>query len=386
MQKKSYVSQPTLNLEGMLNDASIDRIFAIDSNWNIIAWNKTSELVTGIRKLKILNRPLLEIFPKIEKDEEMMQCFKFALEGKTSFLPSKPGSFNRNFYENHFIPLVDEESHIVGVMNIMHDVAHRIKAEQQLQKLNTELKDKYNQLKTANAEFATFTSITGNELKDPIKKIYTSLEFIIKTEGKKLSDDSKAKFRRMQASLNRINLLLSDILSLSTVSSFSQEFTDVSLQKVLMYVLVLLQKKIEEKNAQIEVQPLPTINGSAQMLHYFFYNLLDNALKFQAPENTPHITVEVCRKLAKSNEDTGNQKEYHCISVVDNGIGFNPVDKERIFMMFERLHTNKEYHGSGIGLTICRKIAEAHGGYIEVESVQGQGSTFHCYFPVVAGV
>lgn len=373
----------SINLEEMLNDASIDRIFAIDTEWKIVTWNKTSENITGITKQEVLGKQLLDVFPQLEQDPDISQAFQLAIDGKKSFLPPKSGVFNRNSYENHFIPLADEDGNVIGVMNIMRDVTYRVKSELQLQKLNAELKEKYNQLKNANAEFSTFTAITGNELKDPIKKIYTSLEFVIKSEGKRLSDDSKAKFRRMQSSLNRINLLLDDILSISAVNSFSREFTIVNLHKIIEEVLVSLRKKIEEKQAIIEVDDLPDVYGSRQMLHYLFYNLLDNALKFQHAANNPRICITVCKKSRKSTDSENNEfeKDYTCISVVDNGIGFDQANAERIFQMFEQLHSKKEFHGSGIGLTVCRKIAEAHGGHIEAESIPGKGSSFHCYFP-----
>ncbi len=372
----------SINLEEMLNDASIDRILAIDTAWKIISWNRTSEIISGYEKSELLGKDLFEVFPQLLTDADMVRSFELAMGGKKSFLPSKPGAFNRDFYENHFIPLTDAEGNIIGVMNIMHDVAHRVKTEQQLEKLNAELKDKYRQLKNTIAELATFTSITGNELKEPIKKIYTSLEHIIRKEGASLSDSSKASFRRMQASLNRINLLLDDVLALSTIGSFSQEFTQVNSQKILDDVLHDLRNKINEKHAVIEKGELPQIPGSAQMLHYLFYNLIDNALKFQPAGSTPRISITGSLTCAKQSENGTDKKEYICIKVTDNGIGFNNDEKEKIFSMFERLHPKKEFAGAGIGLTVCRKIAEAHGGFIEAESMPGKGSSFLCYLPV----
>jgi len=365
-----------VNLAEMLNDASIDRVMAIDTDWRIIAWNKTSEIITGISKKHALGKLLMEVFPQLGSDAETSTAYEFALQGKTSFLPSRADLFNRDHYENHFIPLKDDDGQIIGALNIMHDVAHRIKAERQLQQLNTALKEKYLQLEKANAEMATFTSITGQDLQEPLKKVYTSLELIMINDGSLLSNSSRAGLRRIQASLNRVKLLMDDIFAISKVSSFNGEFVAVNLNDVLRSVKVSMREKIKESQAVIEVKQLPAINGSEQMMHNLFQNLIDNAIKFQPLGHIPHITID------GSVTSTNTDKEYLCISVTDNGIGFNQADADKIFNMFERLHERSEYPGSGIGLTICRKIAETHGGYMDAESEPGKGSSFKCYLPV----
>ena len=370
------VKEHTYNLEEMLNDSSIDRILAIDTEWNVIAWNQTAENITGVRKKDILGQPLTAIFPRLKEDEEFMQAFSMALKGKTVFLPSSPGKFQRDFYENHLIPL-KTGGEVAGVMNIIHDVSHRIKAERELKKLNSMLEEKNVELEKASRELATFTSITGDELKDPIKKIYTALELIIATDGAKLSNPSKAKMRKAQASLNRMNLLLNDILAIAAVSSASDKFTRVDLQQLIQGVLLSLERKIENKKAIIDIAQLPSVSGSPNMLHYFFYNILDNALKFQPAGVIPRIRVSSEHLLLKPDD-----VEAVMVDITDNGIGFPQEDSERIFNMFERLHTRQEFPGSGIGLTICRKIAEAHGGYIAAEGEPGKGASIRCYLPL----
>jgi PAS domain S-box-containing protein len=372
------------NLAEKLNDASIDRVIAIDTSWKIIAWNKTTEIITGITKQQALNRQLQDVFPQLQQDYKIINAFESALKGNTCFLPSQPEAFNRNYYENHFMPLYDDHDRVIGVMNIMHDVAHRIKVEQQLNKLNAELNDRYHQLEKANSKLAIFTAISGHDLKAPIKKVYTSLEFIINTDGANLSDRSKAALRRIQASLNRMNLLLDDILSLTTTDNFNEEHTIINLTEIAGNALQALQKKIKDKQAIIEMSALPSITGFKQMLNNLFYNLIDNALKFQPRGNIPKLsitatTISLLPKLFPQSEEG---KEYIGIHFSDNGIGFNQYDAEKIFTMFEQLHPEAAYQGSGIGLAICKRIMEAHKGYITAESIPGQGATIHCYFPI----
>ena len=180
-----------LYISEMLIDSSIDRVMAIDQNWCIIAWNHTSELISGIDKKNAIGKSLTELFPAILNDQEMMDAIKSAFKGRKSFVPSLTNVFNRHYCENHFIPLKDEHDNVIGVMNIIHDVAHRIKVERQLQKLNMALENKYNQLEKANNELATFTYITTRDIREPLKHVYTSLELLIKKEGATLSNMSK---------------------------------------------------------------------------------------------------------------------------------------------------------------------------------------------------
>lgn len=373
------------SIADMLNDCSIDRVMAIDLNWNIISWNSTSELLSGITKTEVLGKNLLQIFPQIQKDKETMAAIHAALEGKKSFLPANSNSFNRNYSENHFIPLKDQGGRVIGVMNIIHDVAHRLKVEKQLQKLNNELQKRYHQLEKANNELARFTYITSRDIKEPLKHVYTSLELLVKKEGPSLSNMSKGNLRRMQGSLNKMNLLLDDIVTVSSISSNNETAELVDLNTVLADAAITLKSKLDEKLAVIESDHLPVITGFKKMLDYLFVNIIDNAVKFQ-PENTiPKVRISATTETGEQSgiNELAPDTEYVHLSFTDNGIGFNQSDAERIFGLFERLHDRK-YHGSGTGLTICRKIAEAHDGLIFGDSTEGNGATFHCYLPLTA--
>lgn len=365
----------------MLIDSSIDRVMAIDVNWNIIAWNHTAELISGISKKNVLGKNLPEIFPEMLNDPEMMDAINTALKGRKTFVPSLTNSFNRHYCENHFIPLKDKQGNIIGVMNIIHDVAHRIKVEKQLQKLNTALEKKYNQLEKANNELGTFTYITSRDIKEPLKHVYTSLELLIKKEGNTLSNMSKGNLRRMQGSLNKMNLLIDDITAVSSISTRSEQLSEVDLDEILSETTALLRNKINEKKAVIESVTLPVITGFKNMLEYLFQHIIDNALKFQDINTTPRIIINCEIVSAGEKNELIPGREYLKISFQDNGIGFRQEDSERIFNLFEKLN-ERQYHGSGVGLTISKKIVEAHDGFIEAVSSPGDGAVFSCYFPV----
>lgn len=376
--------QTTLpNLFELLNDSSIDRVMAIDEKWCVIAWNKIAAEVTGIDKANIIGKPLLEVFPQLANDPEMMEAIRMGFEGKKSFIPALAGAFNRQFYENHFLPLINETGDVKGVMNIMHDVAHREKAEKKLQQLNEALELQYRQLETATTEMATFTYITSNEIKEPLRHIYTAFELLVKSEGKVLSNGGKANIRRIQGSLNRINLLLDDIWALSHINSFKQVRNAIDLNEVCKEAQNKLEKKISESGAIIETKELPVIQGYKDMLQTLFINIIDNSIKFQAMGKQPVIGI-TSRTLPPDQLPAGFQSTTPMLLLEfnDNGIGFDPAQSGRIFIMFEKLNSKSQYHGSGMGLAIVKKIMEAHDGVVHATAQPDKGATVQCYFPV----
>ncbi|WP_207512648.1 sensor histidine kinase [Longitalea luteola] len=383
MQKDTQRDHALANLYEILNDCSIDRVMAIDDQGRVIAWNKTAAAVTGIEKEDIVGRYYFEVFPQLQEDPEMIEAIEFAMRGKKTYLPARPGLLNRQNYENHFIPLKDDDGHVKGVMNIMHDVSHREKAEKKLQQLNEALELRYRQLETASTEMATFTYITTNDIKEPLRHVYTAFELLMKSEGNALSNGGKANIRRIQASLNRMNLMLDDISALSQINSFNQERKTIELDEIFNHAVYKLQHKIAEKQAVVTAGKLPAIRGYKEMLQTLFYNLIDNSLKFQAPGNQPRVTIS--SRLVQGDElpagFRSTNKTMVLLTFTDNGIGFDPADAHRIFIMFEKMHPKSQYHGSGMGLAIAKKIVEAHDGIIQAISQLNDGATFECYLP-----
>jgi PAS domain S-box-containing protein len=355
-----------------LNDCSIDAIIATDSHWKILAWNTAAEHYHERNRDQALGRHLMEVIPEIENDAETVEAIHMAMKGFKTFVPASRHHPFRMHIENHFIPLKDETSGFIGVMNIAHDVTHRIKAERQLQITNR-------QLERTLDELAAFTMQSSNNIKTPIRHIYTSLEHIVKTEARELSNTAKASFRKIQSSLNRMDLLLDDLLRLSRIQFKDGKKEAVELEEIFLPVLSSLKQKIEETNADIQYHDLQSIKGDKEQLQVLFYHLFDNALKFTT--RTPKISITCEEVTLPLNGEGVIEQRYVKTSVTDNGIGMSPDDTERIFNMFEKLHPANVYKGSGTGLAISKKVMDAHGGFFQVETEPGVGSTFHCFFP-----
>lgn len=368
----------------MLTDASIDRILAFDKDMCITAWNKTVEQLSGIKKEEVMGIKLLERFPKMKEDEVLHNAIYTALNGAHVFLPARKGVYMKGYFESYFIPLRDKYKKVQGVLNIMHDVTHTIQIEQELKAANKSLIRKNRELKHRNAELASFSYIASHDLKEPLRKIYTFIEMILTREADSLSEPGTLYFKRVQASVQRMGLLINDILTFTQLNTEKQTLAEVDLNHTLMMVKNNLADILATTNTVIECDSLPVIKGYRNLLMQLFQNLISNAVKFQEPGNTPRVNIQ-CATF-KGNEidhpEASADSDYLLLSFRDNGIGFEDKFSDRIFQMFKRLHNNERYPGTGIGLALCRKIAEMHNGFITASSTLRRGSTFNCYLQI----
>jgi len=261
-----------------------------------------------------------------------------------------------------------------------HTVAK--KAQYQLEKTIEELK-------RSNANLEDFAHAASHDLKEPIRKINYFSERL-KHQFEALLDEEGAKtFERLQVASERMRLLVDDLLEYSHVSMLPREFEEIKLDEKIQKVLDDLELVIKEKGAKITVGKLPVIKGYKRQIQQLFQNLVSNALKYSKPGIAPEISITsqltngmgVPENLLMQDSNT----DYHLIEVKDNGIGFEQMHAERIFQMFQRLHGNSEYKGTGVGLSIARKVVQNHHGAIKAESDPGKGSTFKVYLPVSLG-
>ena len=187
---------------------------------------------------------------------------------------------------------------------------------------------------------------------------------------------------RMQGAARRMSVLIHDLLNFARLSTEREPAGPVSLASLMEEALADLDVRIQETQPTIRVDSLPVIQGRAVQLRQVFQNLLNNALKFQPPGQQPMIEVR-CRPALPADLPATlfTHRAYWQIEVQDNGIGFDPHHRERIFEVFQRLHGKNKYVGTGIGLAVCRRVAENHGGTIVAEGQPGQGATFTMYLP-----
>lgn len=264
----------------------------------------------------------------------------------------------------------------VRIKNLVQEIeTANLHLEEKVEQRTRELKHYSQELERSNKELEDFAFVASHDLQEPLRKIRAFGDRLSKSFSANLGEQGLDYLTRMQSASNRMSRLIEDLLAFSRVTRRSREFVSVDLNKLLIEVLDSLDYAISERNARVNVGPLPTIEGDESQLHQVFSNLISNSLKFVAEDVDPQIEIR------SQGSAVYNEKHFFVVSVSDNGIGFDEKYRDRIFNLFQRLHGKDEYSGTGIGLAICRKIVENHGGKIEVQSQPGKGTTFSLWLP-----
>ncbi len=256
----------------------------------------------------------------------------------------------------------------------------------ELTQANTQLTHLNADLKRSNDNLQKFAYVASHDLQEPLRKIQSFADLLKVRYADSLSLGEGIEFlNRMQSAASRMSTLIRDLLSYSRIATQQDTNSRVVLTTVLDEVISDLDLRIQETGAQILIDPLPTIQGDPSQLGQLFLNLLSNALKFRRTDIRPHIEVRCqtidARHLPSQVKPTRLANVYYQIDVSDNGIGFEQKYVDRIFQVFQRLHSKGMFAGTGIGLAICEKVAANHGGAITATSQPGQGTTFSVYLP-----
>ena len=237
----------------------------------------------------------------------------------------------------------------------------------------------------SNQELEQFAYVASHDLQEPLRKIQTFGSRLSSNYNNVLDEDGNFMITRMQSAASRMQILINDLLSYSRLTyDFKTQFIDVNLHKAIANVTEILSEVIASAQAQIIVTgKLPVIHGNQIQLEQLFQNLFSNAIKFVKPDNQPviHVSASQVLKDDPAIPFAGRGKKFYCIKVQDNGIGFDQQYAEKIFVIFQRLQGKLEYSGTGIGLALCMKIANNHGGFIVANSTPGLGAEFLVYLP-----
>lgn len=257
---------------------------------------------------------------------------------------------------------------IVGV----HNEAIRERLTQELRLSEQALKNYASRLERSNKELEQFATIASHDLQAPLRKVILFSDYLKTSLGENISDESQDYMTRIQKATRKMQSLITDLLALSRVSRKGKPFVPVDLREIAEDVLGDLDEYIRETQAEVKLGTFITIDADGMQLHQIFQNLIGNALKFHLPDVHPVIEVSA----------TAIADNLCEIRVKDNGIGFDEKYLDRIFTVFERLHGDTEYEGTGMGLAIVYKIVERHGGNVTAQSRPGEGATFIVTLPI----
>ncbi|GAB7026706.1 PAS domain-containing sensor histidine kinase [Geotalea toluenoxydans] len=260
-------------------------------------------------------------------------------------------------------PWHDASGRVAGILVFSEDITHRKHAEQERERLITELQ-------RSNAELQQFAYVSSHDLQEPIRMVTSYVQLLQKRYQGKLDEKAEMYISFIVEAAHRMSSLINDLLALSRVGRREREFMPVETELVVKEALDNLRVAMEESGARITKDPLPMVMGDPVQLLQLFQNLIGNAIKYRKKEVTPEVQISAERK-----------KNQWLFGIHDNGIGIEPQYHDKIFVIFQRLHQREEYQGTGIGLAICQKIVENHGGMVWVESTPGEGSTFYFTLP-----
>lgn len=276
-------------------------------------------------------------------------------------------------------PLWDAEGRVRGCIAAFVDITQRRKLEEELRRSRDELEmrvqERTAELERSNKELQDFAFIASHDLQEPLRKIRTFGDMIVTRSGTHLGEESRDYLYRMQKAAARMQSLLSSLLEYSRVTANAEPFKLTDLNKTVGVALSNLEILIRDKGGKVELEQLPSLQGDQIQLIQVFQNLIGNALKFHRKGETTLV------KIYARPVEQGKKINAYRISVEDNGIGFDEKYLDRIFVPFQKLHGRSEYEGVGMGLAICKKIVDRHGGQITAKSALGKGSAFIITLP-----
>ena len=286
------------------------------------------------------------------------------------------GVFVELYRKNH--QLVQHERKLLAAnRSLQKEIEERKASEEKIRLLNAQLVENNAHLKAVNEELDQFAYVASHDLQEPLRKIQVfSDKIMLKSNG---DDETEKYFKKIISSSKRMQSLINDLLSFSRYSMSSSDFKKTDLTPLILEVKSELEIEIEKSRAVFHIRKLPVIWGIPSLVQQLFYNLLSNALKFRKKDIPPVITVTAEQKKATDlTTYVANpvSAKYCLVKVTDNGIGFDENYAKEIFMVFKRLHSYHEFEGSGVGLSICKKIVEKHSGFIHASSTPGNRISF----------
>lgn len=325
-----------------------------------VKFNKAGEDLLGYKKDELIGKNNYDFYSKKEADyltekEKKIFNVKNLIEVKEESVYTKNSGLK--ILETKHIPIYDSTGMPIYILGISNDVTER-------KRMYEELDNKTKELARSNSELEQFAYIASHDLQEPLRTINSYLDLIEKRYHDKIDEEGKEFIHFVTDASKRMRTLIQSLLAYSRINRI-QPFAIIDLKELMENVLENLHSSIEENKVTISFQELPNIYGDYVLIQQLFQNLIENAIKFRGSEN-PKVAISCIKKGAK-----------FLFTIKDNGIGIKKENLGKLFVVFQRFHSQQEYPGTGIGLAICKKIVERHKGDIWVESEINKGTTFY---------
>jgi PAS domain S-box-containing protein len=359
--------------ESILNSAG-EGIYGLDLQGRTTFVNPATAKITGWKVEELVGKSEGEVFHRSAFADTASEKEITGEQADHKLFFRKDGS---SFPAEYVRTPIKEKDREIGAVVIFKDITERRRAEEAINRKAAELA-------RSNAELEQFAYVASHDLQEPLRKIQAFGDRL-KTKCDAVNlQEGRDYLERMQSAAARMQTLINDLLTFSRVISASQPFVPVELNAVIKGVLSDLEVRIEQTKAKVQVGDLPTIEADALQMRQLLQNLIGNALKFQPPDAQPIINVQgrILKEPFAGSPGEDAYAEQCELTIQDNGIGFDEKYLEKIFAVFQRLHGRNEYEGTGVGLAVCRRITDRHGGTITAKSKPGQGAMFIITLPV----
>ena len=349
-------------------------VLMYDKNFNLILFD--GPILNDVKFINPLKPGINvnEMFAK-EEAEENSEILGRAFSGEEIQIEKE--SENNKTFSIDYKPVKNANGDIFNVMVVMHDIT-------EIKNIQKSLEIKVDELNDSNQDLEQFAYVASHDLQEPLRKIRAFGERLQNKHSKEISEEGLDYINRMQNASERMQTLIDDLLTFSRVTRTDEGYVDVDLYDQLQKITEDLEYTIEKKNATIDIMVNHHIVAVPGQMRQLFQNLISNAIKFTKPDVAPVVKIksEILKGEDIEQEGLERHKEYCKISISDNGIGFDQQYSDKIFELFQRLHTRNEYQGTGIGLAVCKKIVDKHNGKINVSSKINEGTLFTIILPI----
>jgi PAS domain S-box-containing protein len=354
-----------------------DLMYVFDLNYKFVYANKALLSMWGRSWEDSIGQGLLALgyepwhAAMHEREIDTVVATKRLIRGEVSFPHAVLG---RRIYDYIFAPVLDERGEVIAIAGTTRDISDLKAAEDALRESEEQLEqvvsERTSELKRSNDDLLQFAHVASHDLKEPTRKVRFFADRLLKDPGTVLSVQGLGFVDKIVSASNRMFSMIDGVLNYSKATNLQEAFAAVDLSDLIGQIATDLEVLIQQKEASIDAEALPVVHGAPMLLYQLFYNLINNSLKFSR-KGVPAVVTIAAR------EDAGRVT----IEVRDNGIGFPQEYAGQIFSTFTRLHPKDQYEGTGLGLSLCKKIVERHGGTISASSRVGEGAVFTIVLP-----
>ncbi|HEY8969707.1 MAG TPA: PAS domain S-box protein [Puia sp.] len=361
----------------MVEEVEDYAILMLDRNGIIVSWNKGAEKIKGYKDEEIIGRHFSIFYTQEDQEARLPETLveRATREGKALHEGWRVRKNGTTFWGSIVITAMhDDENNVIGFTKVTRDLTERRAAENRILQYSR-------QLETQNKELQQFAYAAAHDMKEPLRKILFYLSAVVENDPVIDLEKKRAYLKRSEEAARRMQRLIDDMLAFTKVSQPFEHFEEVDLNNTLGEVAAFYQDTLESIQGRLVISHLPTVQGIPFQLIQLFSNLVSNSIKYRSPDRP--LRIEISSETVEDpyfQHKSYRPQQLKKIAVKDNGLGFEPQYNEQIFEMFQRLH-GREFSGTGIGLSICKKVMDNHRGHIRAQGKMDEGALFELYFP-----